>query len=144
VIQIDEVTAVDPALVESLSSLLPQLSPSAPAPSERQVREIVDSPATRLLVALDDDGAVVGSLTLVMFRIPTGLGVWIEDVVVDEAARGRGIGEALVREGVRLAEAAGADAVNLTSRPDRAAANRLYQRLGFERRATNFYRLTLS
>jgi ribosomal protein S18 acetylase RimI-like enzyme len=142
-VRIEEVTAVDAELVASLSGLIAQLSPSAPAPSEEDVREILNSPATRLLVARDGDGAVVGSLTLAQFRIPTGVGVWIEDVVVDEAARGQGIGEALVREGVRLAESTGARAVNLTSRPDRAAANRLYRRLGFVRRETNFYRLEL-
>jgi ribosomal protein S18 acetylase RimI-like enzyme len=142
--RIEETTSVDPALVSALGALLAQLSSSASPLSEQHVREIVDSPATRLLVARDDDGAVVGSLTLVVFRIPTGVGVWIEDVVVDAAARGRGTGEALMREALRLAEAAGAQAVNLTSRPERAAANRLYQRLGFERRETNVYRLSLS
>jgi ribosomal protein S18 acetylase RimI-like enzyme len=142
-VRIEEVTAVDAELVASLRGLIAQLSRSAPAPSEEDVREILDSPATCLLVARDADGAVVGSLTLAQFRIPTGVGVWIEDVVVDEAARGQGIGEALVREGIRLAEATGARAVNLTSRPDRAAANRLYRRLGFVRRETNFYRLEL-
>jgi ribosomal protein S18 acetylase RimI-like enzyme len=142
-VRIEETTAVDPELVRSLRRLLPQLSPSAPSPTEAGLREIVDSPATRLLVARAHDGAVVGTLTLVTFRIPTGVGVWIEDVVVDEAARGQGTGEALVREALRLAEEAGARAVNLTSRPDRAAANRLYKRLGFERRETNLYRLDL-
>lgn len=141
--QIEEVTSVDPELVASLRGLIFQLSPGAAPPTDENVQEILDSPATRLLVARDDHGAVVGSLTLVIFRIPTGVGVWIEDVVVDEAARGQGTGEALVREGIRLAEEAGAKAVNLTSRPDRAAANRLYQRLGFVRRETNFYRLKL-
>jgi ribosomal protein S18 acetylase RimI-like enzyme len=76
-------------------------------------------------VAREDGGAIVGALTLVTIRIPTGVGVWIEDVVVDAVARGRGTGEALVREAVRLAESAGARDVNLTSRPDREAANRL-------------------
>ena len=142
--RIEEVTSVDPELGASLRGLIFQLSPGAAPPTDEDVQEILDSPATRLLVARDDDGAVVGSLTLVMFRIPTGVGVWIEDVVVDEAARGQGTGEALVREGIRLAEEAGAKAVNLTSRPDRAAANRLYQRLGFEARTTNVYRLELS
>jgi ribosomal protein S18 acetylase RimI-like enzyme len=143
-VQIEEVTSVDPELVASLRGLIFQLSPRAAPPTDENVQEILDSPATRLLVAHDDDGAVVGSLTLVIFRIPTGVGVWIEDVVVDETARGQGTGEALVREGIRLAGEAGAKAVNLTSRPDRAAANRLYQRLGFEPRTTNFYRLELS
>jgi ribosomal protein S18 acetylase RimI-like enzyme len=143
-VQIEEVTSFDPGLAASLRGLMSQLSPRAAPATDENVQEILDSPATRLLVARDDDRAVVGSLTLVMFRIPTGVGVWIEDVVVDEAARGQGTGEALVREGIRLAEAAGARSVNLTSRPDRAAANRLYQRLGFEQRETNVYRLELS
>jgi ribosomal protein S18 acetylase RimI-like enzyme len=84
----------------------------------------------------------VGSLTLVMFRIPTGMRAWIEDVVVDEAARGQGVGEALSRTAVNLAQQAGARTVDLTSHPDREAANRLYSRLGFEQRATNVYRLS--
>ena len=141
--QIDEVTSFDPGLAASLRGLMSQLSPRAAPATDENVQEILDSPATRLLVARDD-GAVVGSLTLVMFRIPTGVGVWIEDVVVDEAARGRGIGEALLREAVELAARAGASRVNLTSTPDRFAANRLYQRLGFEPRTTNVYRLELS
>jgi ribosomal protein S18 acetylase RimI-like enzyme len=143
-VQIEEVTSVDASLVDSFGRLIPQLSGSATPPTDEQLREIVASPVTRLLIARDDDGTVVGSLTLVIFRIPTGVGVWIEDVVVDETARGQGTGEALVREGIRLAGEAGAKAVNLTSRPDRAAANRLYQRLGFEARTTNVYRLELS
>ena len=141
--QIEEVTSVDPELVASLRGLIFQLSPGAAPPTDEEVQEILDSPATRLLVAREDDGAVVGSLTLVMFRIPTGVGVWIEDVVVDEAARGRGTGEALLREAVELAAMAGASRVNLTSTTDRVAANRLYQRLGFEPRTTNVYRLEL-
>ena len=141
--QIEEVTSFDPELAASLRGLMSQLSPRAAPATDENVQEILDSPATRLLVARDD-GAVVGSLTLVMFRIPTGVGVWIEDVVVDEAARGRGIGEALLREAVELAARAGASRVNLTSTPDRVAANRLYQRLGFEPRTTNVYRLELS
>jgi ribosomal protein S18 acetylase RimI-like enzyme len=141
--RIQECNSVDAELLEAIRRLIPQLSNSAAPPTEAQLGEIVDSRATRLLLARDDDGAIVGSLTLVTIRIPTGVGVWIEDVVVDAAARGRGTGEALVREAVRLAESAGARAVNLTSRPDREAANRLYARLGFQRRETNFYRLEL-
>jgi ribosomal protein S18 acetylase RimI-like enzyme len=143
-VQIEEVTSVDPELVASLRGLMSQLSPEAAPATDENVQEILDSPATRLLVARDDHGGVVGSLTLVMFRILTGVGVWIEDVVVDEAARGRGIGEALLREAVGLAARAGASRVNLTSTPDRVAANRLYQRLGFEPRTTNVYRLELA
>ena len=82
-------------------------------------------------------------LTLAVFRIPTGIRAWIEDVVVDAEARGRGVGEALTREAVRVAGTHGARTVDLTSRPSREAANRLYQRLGFERRDTNVYRLSI-
>jgi ribosomal protein S18 acetylase RimI-like enzyme len=83
----------------------------------------------------------MGTLTLVIFPIPTGLRAWIEDVVVDEAARGRGAGTALMREAVRLASAAGARTVDLTSRPSRATANRFYERLGFQVRNSTVYRL---
>jgi len=105
----------------------------------------VAAPGTHLLVArasLDGGAAatIVGTLTLVVFRIPTGLRAWIEDVVVDESARGRGVGEALTMAAIGLAAGAGARTVDLTSRPTREAANRLYRRLGFELRETNVYR----
>ena len=127
-------------LTASIGRLVGQLSSSAIAPTEDEVREIVESPAARLLVARDDDDAIIGALTLVVFRIPTGMRAWIEDVVVDESARGRGVGEALTREALRLAADAGARSVDLTSRPSRTAANRLYRRLGFEERETTVYR----
>ena len=97
-----------------------------------------------MLVARDlrDQGRIVGMLTLIVFRIPTGVRAWIEDVVVDETARGRGVGEALSQEAVRRALDLGARTVELTSRPSREAANRLYRRLGFVRRDSNLYRYT--
>src|SRR6478672_6132897 len=104
---------------------------------------MVRSQASRLLIARDDDGTIVGSLTLVLFRIPTGVRAWIEDVVVDESARGSGVGEVLNREALRLAAEEGAVTVDLTSRPSREAANRLYKRLGFVERDTNVYRYEL-
>ena len=79
-----------------------------------------------------------------VFPIPTGTRAWIEDVVVDEAARGSGMGAALNQAALDHARLRGAKTVDLTSRPSREAANRLYQRLGFEPRETNVYRLTLS
>jgi ribosomal protein S18 acetylase RimI-like enzyme len=139
---IEEATRVDDELVESLAALVPQLSRSAPAPGAAELAAIVASPATTLLVARDGTGRVVGALTLAVFRIPTGVRAWIEDVVVDEAARRGGIGAALVKEALARAEAAGARTVDLTSRPDREAANRLYVRLGFTKRSTNVYRHT--
>jgi ribosomal protein S18 acetylase RimI-like enzyme len=134
---------VTPALVEAFARLVPQLAPAAPIPSAADLQQMIDSPATTLLVALAG-GEIVGSTTLVLFRIPGGLRARIESVVVDQAARGRGIGEALCREAIARARAAGAALVDLESLPARLAANRLYPRLGFERRDTNVYRLRLS
>ncbi|MDQ6909428.1 MAG: GNAT family N-acetyltransferase [Actinomycetota bacterium] len=143
-VEVEEATTVTPELVEAFGRLVPQLSRSSPPPTEAELNEIVASPATVVLVARDGGGdAVVGSLTLVLFRIPTGVRAWIEDVVVDESARGQGVGEALGQEALRRAEAAGARTVDLTSRPTRRAANRLYKRLGFEQRGTNVYRYDL-
>ena len=133
-------TDVDDELVAAFERLIPQLSRSSLAPDAAVLQEIVDSPATHLLIAHGDDGSILGSLTLVLFRIPTGLRAWIEDVVVDESARGRGVGEALNRYAIEVAADHGARSVDLTSRPSREAANRLYRRLGFEARDTNVYR----
>jgi ribosomal protein S18 acetylase RimI-like enzyme len=140
---VEEARAVSPELIRALGELIPQVSDTAPPPTEDELETIVSSPATRLLVARDEAGSIVGTLTLVAFRIPTGVGAWIEDVVVDEGARREGVGEALMKAGIRLAEESGARHLNLTSRPTREAANRLYRRLGFEERETNVYRLTL-
>jgi ribosomal protein S18 acetylase RimI-like enzyme len=140
---VSEVIEVDADLVEAFTRLIPQLSSSSPPPGHDQLAEIVGSDASILLVARDADGRVVGSLTLAVFRVPTGVLSWIEDVVVDERARGAGAGEALVLTAVDRARRAGAKSVDLTSRPSREAANRLYQRLGFESRSTNVYRRTL-
>ncbi|MDQ2678945.1 MAG: GNAT family N-acetyltransferase [Actinomycetota bacterium] len=141
-IRVEERNEVSDELVAAMAMLVPQLSSSSPAPSAEQLMEIVESGATHLLVAIDDerDGAIVGSMTLVVFRIPTGLRAWIEDVVVDGGARGKGVGEALNRAALEIAERLGARSVDLTSRPSREAANRLYRRLGFVQRDTNVYR----
>ena len=135
-----EVTTVTPEVVEALAALIPQLSSSAPAPTQAEIDDIATSPATVLLIARDGQGTIVGSLTLVVFRAPTGPRAWIEDVVVDTSTRGQGIGAALVRHALDRAASVGARTVDLTSRPSRIAANRLYLRLGFEQRATNVYR----
>ncbi|HEX3840346.1 MAG TPA: GNAT family N-acetyltransferase [Acidimicrobiales bacterium] len=135
-----EATEVTPGMVEAFARLVPQLSSSSPAPSGAELEAIVASPASVLLMASDSSGALVGSLTLALFRVPTGVRAWIEDVVVDESARGAGAGEALVVAALARAEAEGAKSVDLTSRPSREGANRLYVRLGFETRQTNVYR----
>jgi ribosomal protein S18 acetylase RimI-like enzyme len=142
-VNVEEASAVSDELVAAFARLIPQLSRSAPAPTPEELSAIVASPATVLLVARGDDGAIIGSLTLALFRIPTGVRAWIEDVVVDESARGSGVGEVLNREALRVAAEAGAVTVDLTSRPSREAANRLYKRLGFVERDTNVYRYEL-
>ena len=130
---------VTPELEEAFAKLLPQLSSSGKLPPRADMEEMIMSPATQLLVARSD-GKIIGMLMLVLFRIPTGLRAWIEDVVVDGDARGKGAGEALTRAAVASAIERGARTVDLTSRPSREAANRLYQRCGFKLRETNFYR----
>jgi ribosomal protein S18 acetylase RimI-like enzyme len=137
---IEVVRSVTDELVESFARLLPQLSRSAPALDPAALRELLAWPGNHVLVARVD-GRIVGTLTLVTFPIPTGLRAWIEDVVVDEEARGHGVGAALTNEAVRIAGAAGARTVDLTSRPSRVAANRLYERLGFQVRDSKVFRL---
>jgi ribosomal protein S18 acetylase RimI-like enzyme len=143
-IRVEDVKEPFEGLVPAMAALVRQLSRSSPPPSAAEVEEIIGSPACHLLVARDGDGTIVGTLTLAVFRIPTGLRAWIEDVVVDEAARGRGVGAALTNAAIRLANERGARTVDLTSRPSREAANRLYQRLGFVARETNVYRFERS
>jgi ribosomal protein S18 acetylase RimI-like enzyme len=142
-IRVEEAETVSTELVDAMHRLIPQVSTSAEPLTEDEIETIVSSPVTRLLVARGEEGSIVGTLTLVVFRIPTGVGAWIEDVVVDERARRQGVGEALMTAAIRLAEGSGARHLNLTSRPDREAANRLYRRLGFDQRETNVYRLML-
>jgi ribosomal protein S18 acetylase RimI-like enzyme len=135
-------THVDDELVHAFARLVPQLSRSSPPPTATQLAEMVAAPASDVLLARLD-GAIVGTLTLVTFRIPTGMRAWIEDVVVDDSARGHGVGDALNRFALLIAAEKGCKTVDLTSRPSREAANRLYQRLGFEPRETNVYRYSL-
>jgi ribosomal protein S18 acetylase RimI-like enzyme len=144
VLSVSRVTEVTDELVAAVTALLPQLSASAPAPGIAELSEIVESPATVFFIARDgESGPIVGTLTLAVFRIPTGVRAWIEDVIVDESVRGQGGGEALTRAALEVASAMGARTVELTSRPTRQAANRLYQRLGFVTRQTNVYRYDL-
>ena len=139
---VEEAMEVSAELVDAVRRLLPQLSASAAAPTHADIERIVQSGASHLLVARDG-GSIVGMLTLVIFPIPTGVRAWIEDVVVDAQARGKGVGEVLNRAALEIAARADVRTVDLTSRANREAANRLYRRLGFEPRATNVYRYTL-
>jgi ribosomal protein S18 acetylase RimI-like enzyme len=138
-VSVEVLGEVTDEVVEAFGVLLPQLSSSARAADRAVLERVVGSGATTLLIARFD-GKIAGTLSLVMFPIPTGLRAWIEDVIVDEAARGQGIGQILTVEALRIAEEAGARTVDLTSRPSREAAGRLYERVGFESRSTRFYR----
>jgi ribosomal protein S18 acetylase RimI-like enzyme len=142
---VKEAETADAALLDAAARLIPQLSHSSPPPTIEQLRRIIADPATTLLVATNGggDAQVVGMLTLAIFMLPTGVRAWIEDVVVDDESRGAGVASALVTTALERAQEQGARTVDLTSRPDREAANRLYVRLGFTRRETNVYRRTL-
>ncbi len=142
-ISVETAASVDDELAAAASTLVPQLSRTSAPPDRRRLERIVAAPATTLFVARDG-GRIVGMLTLAVFEIPTGVRAWIEDVVVDDAARGNGVAGALVQAALDRSSELGARTVDLTSRPDREAANRLYARLGFEVRQTNVYRRSLA
>ncbi len=142
---VEMVSEVTEELVTAMEGLLPQLSRSAPALSHEQLREIVTQDGVYFFVYRDPETErILGSLTLATFKIPTGLRAWIEDVVVDADARGQGAGQKLVEAALAEAKKQGCRTVDLTSRPTREAANRLYQRCGFSPRETNVYRYTFT
>lgn len=143
--KIIEVTEYSEAVGKAILRLLPQLSASAKKLTTAEIKDLIRAEASILLMAVEEDqgSAAAGMLTLAVFRIPTGVRAWIEDVVVDEDSRGQGIGERLVQAAIERAKTAGAITVDLTSRPSREAANRLYRRCGFVQRETNIYRLSI-
>jgi ribosomal protein S18 acetylase RimI-like enzyme len=141
-VRIEAATEATPELQSALARLLPQLNASLPIPSLEHLAKVVADPAVTLLVGRDD-ARITGVATVVVYTTPIWLKARIEDVVVDQAARGRGVGEALVRACIEVARRRGAGVVELQSARSREAANRLYPRLGFELRDSNVYRLTL-
>ena len=141
-VRIEAATEATPELRDALAVLLPQLNPSLPTPTLEHLAAVVADPSATLLVARDGQ-RIVGIAAVVVYTTPIWLKARIEDVVVDQAARGRGVGEALVAECIVVARRRGAGIVELQSARSREAANRLYPRLGFELRDSNVYRLTL-
>jgi ribosomal protein S18 acetylase RimI-like enzyme len=141
-VQVLTADTATPELVEAFARLLPQLSTSAPAATLESLARIIAAPSNTVLIARDPTagGRIVGTLTLVIFPIPTALRAWIEDVVVDNEARGRGVGEALTTSAVSIAKQRGAKTVDLTSRQSRETAHRLYEKAGFHVRDTSVYR----
>ncbi len=141
-VHVAPVASASQEVLDACHHLIPQLSSSSVPLTLQQLTEIVTGEST-VLFAATKDGAIVGLLTLATFRIPTGVRAWIEDVVVDASSRGHGVGEALNQAAIAEARRRGAKTVDLTSRPSREAANRLYQRIGFVARDTNVYRYEL-
>lgn len=141
-VQVEIVREASQEMVDTFRRLLPQLSSTAKPLDYDAVGRLVRCDATNLLVARLE-GEVVGTLTLLLFPVPSGPRARVEDVVVDTAARGQGVGATLIRHALRLARDAGARTVDLTSRPDSAAANRLYERIGFQARDSTVYRFSM-
>lgn len=142
-IKVFEITEMSQKVYDTFERLLPQLSSSAKTPTWDELTELIASKAAIVLAAVDDEDPeekILGTMTLVVFRIPTGVRAWVEDVVVDKEARGKGIGEKLIRTSIERAKAEGAKTVDLTSRPSRVEAHRLYKRCGFEMRETCVFR----
>ena len=137
--EIIEIKDYQPELLAALNGLLPQLSSTAPFLTESALNQIIESSSSHLLMAVENN-RYDGSLTLVVYKIPTGTRACIEDIVVSSKARGRGVGTRLTEYAINLAKQLGAETVNLTSRASREAANELYKKLGFEKRETNVYR----
>lgn len=140
--KIYKLITVTDEVVHAFEKLIPQLAPDCTLPSKEDLQAIVDSNHTILFMA-EEHNELLGTLTLVLNKIPTGNKVWIEDVVVDSSARGKGVGEALIQFAVAYVKDQNITSINLTSSPDRVAANKLYQKLGFVKRQTNVYRLTI-
>jgi ribosomal protein S18 acetylase RimI-like enzyme len=136
--RIERVTETTDELVEAFGRLVPQLSPDRPAPTHAHLADVLAAPGTIVLIARDGE-AIAGTLTLLLYRIPTGVRGWIHDVVVDETARGRGVGQALTQKALEVARGAGVESVHLTSRRSREAAHRLYRRLGFVQRESDVF-----
>ena len=142
-IKIFEITEMSQKVYDAFERLLPQLSSSAKIPTWEELEDLINSKAGIVLAAVDDEdpeGTILGTMTLVVFRIPTGVRAWVEDVVVDKEARGKGIGEKLIRTSIERAKAEGAKTIDLTARPSRVEAHRLYKRCGFEMRETCVFR----
>ncbi|QXP68549.1 GNAT family N-acetyltransferase [Polaribacter sp. AHE13PA] len=140
--KIYKLETVNDHILKAFIKLIPQLSTSCILPNQKDLEDIVSSGNTMLFIA-EENNNILGTLTLVFNKIPTGNKVWIEDVVVDNAARGKGVGEKLTQFAIEFTANKGIKSINLTSSPDRIAANKLYQKLGFIKRETNVYRLTI-
>lgn len=141
-VSIRPVTEVTESLTDAYRVLIPQLSSSSNPPTGEALQRIIESDSAQILIAENENGEILGTMTIIIFQIPTGIRAWIEDVVVDSSVRGKGIGKKLNLAALELAKQAGAKTVDLTSRPARQEANQLYRSIGFVERETNVYRFS--
>jgi GNAT superfamily N-acetyltransferase len=144
-VDIIEVKQPKDEVIEAMRRLVPQLTSNTVPLTVKELSSIIEAPCTHLFLARDrhDNNNILGMLTLAIFYVPSGKRAWIEDVVVEERQRGKGIGEALLKHAIHYANQTGAGNVGLTSNPSRAVANHLYLKLGFKLRETNVYQLRL-
>ena len=140
---VERLLAYSDAFMTALKILMPQLTRFSPIPQEEEITAILENPDTSIWIAKEDGERIVGMLTLVIYRTPTGVHAWIEDVVVDESYRGKGFGKLLTTKAIEFAGQMHAKAISLTSRSERIIANQLYQKMGFELINTNLYRKDL-
>ena len=140
---VNELRVVQDVYVDAVNHLLKQLSSTPRALTRESLEDIVGSGNSHLFMA-EVDGEVAGMLTLSHYQAPTGLKMWIEDVVVDEAMRGRSIGRLLVNSAIEYAKTLGGGTLMLTSRPSREAANALYRSCGFVFKETNNYKMEIT
>lgn len=141
--QIQIATQADDELYEAFQRLIPQLTKTSAPPSLDLLLSLLRDEASTLLVARDESNKIIGALTLIVYKVPTGIRSIIEDVIVDESARGKKVGEQLMLKAIEIAQKKGASNISLTSNPHRLAANRLYIKLGFQKRETNVYQMKL-
>jgi len=140
--KIYKLITVTDVVLEAFQKLIPQLAPNCGLLTKKSIEDVICTKNTHLFIA-EDNNDIVGTLTLIFNKIPTGDKVWIEDVVVDKSARGKGVGNDLTQFAIQYVKDKNIKSINLTSSPERIAANKLYQRLGFEKRDTNVYRLMI-
>lgn len=140
--KIYEVNTVTDKVLNAFKRLIPQLEPNCLIPTKKDLEKVLN--ANNTIIFFEEEDAILGMLTLVYNKTATGNKVWIEDVVVDSAARGKGIGENLIRYAIDFVSGKGINKIDLTSRPEKIIANRLYQKLGFHKRETNVYRLIIA
>ncbi len=142
---ISRVTKIDDHLAKAIKDLFPQLTTSRKPPEKEDLKEIIATDSTILLILAKDKAGleIIGTLSIAFYKTPSGHHAWVEDVIVDKQFRGKGLGKALMNKALDLARERKAYSVNLTSMPERLAANKLYQKMGFKKNKTNLYKYTL-